>query len=211
MSVKKEPFRVDELQKMYKFLCAEKFSLANSRLLTICLLSFSGFLRISECLNLTRSDLIFQDGYIKLFIEKSKTDVFREGHWVFVSRINSNLCPVKNLENYLQLANIDNDSDEFIFRALTSNKQQTLRKKNHPISYSRIRENLLDVCEKIGLNVSKYGTHSLRSGGVSAAANLGVKDRLLKKHGRWQTEGVKDRYITEDLNNLLVVSNTLGL
>ena len=30
--------------------------------------------------------------------------------------------------------------------------------------------------------------YSLRSGGVKAAANFGVPDKLFKKHGRWRLE-----------------------
>jgi len=34
---------------------------------------------------------------------------------------------------------------------------------------------------------------------------------LIKKHGRWKTENVKDRYISEDLSCLLEISRNLGL
>ena len=37
-------------------------------------------------------------------------------------------------------------------------------------------------------DVSKIAVHSLRSGGATAAANAGVKDRMFKRHGRWVSE-----------------------
>ena len=47
------------------------------------------------------------------------------------------------------------------------------------ISYSRVRELLLDKLKEVGLNPKVFGLHSLRSGGATAAANAGVPDRIL--------------------------------
>ena len=69
----------------------------------------------------------------------------------------------------------------------------------------------MSLMKELKLNTKAYGLHSLRSGGVSAAANLGVTDRLLLKHGRWKSARVKDNYISEDIDNLLFVSRNLGL
>ena len=44
-------------------------------------------------------------------------------------------------------------------------------------------------------DIPKIGTHSLRSGGASAAANAGVPDRLFKRHGRWLSDSAKDGYV----------------
>ena len=34
-------------------------------------------------------------------------------------------------------------------------------------------------------DISRYGLHSLHSGGARAAASHGIPDRLFKRHGRW--------------------------
>ena len=44
---------------------------------------------------------------------------------------------------------------------------------------------LLSAIESLGLYKNKFSLHSLRSGGTTAAAEGGVKDRLFKKN----TEG----------------------
>ena len=41
------------------------------------------------------------------------------------------------------------------------------------------------------MDVSKIPVHSLRSGGATAAANAGVKDRMFKRHGRWVIENAR--------------------
>jgi len=40
----------------------------------------------------------------------------------------------------------------------------------------------------------------LRAGGVTAAANAGVPDRVFKKHGRWRSESAKDGYIEDSVS-----------
>ncbi|XP_060597906.1 uncharacterized protein LOC132751710 [Ruditapes philippinarum] len=80
-----------------------------------------------------------------------------------------------------------------------------------PLSYTRARELILDMFEHIGLDKSKFGLHSLRSGGASAAANAGVSDRLFKRHRRWKSEKAKDSYVKDDIDKRLLVSKCLGL
>ena len=39
------------------------------------------------------------------------------------------------------------------------------------------------------------------SDGASAAANLGVNDRLFKNHDKWKSNKVKDSYVHEDIES----------
>lgn len=68
-------------------------------------------------------------------------------------------------------------------------------RKGKSISYSRAREIFASKLSSLGLDCSKYGLHSYRSGGATTAANNGVSDRLIQKHGRWRSDVFKDRYI----------------
>jgi len=58
---------------------------------------------------------------------------------------------------------------------------------------------------KEGLDPSKFGLHSLRSGGASAAAALGVLDRLFQRHGGWRSEKARK----ETLDSLLFVTKSI--
>ena len=86
-----------------------------------------------------------------------------------------------------------------------------LRKTDKPVSYNTIREEIKHAIARIGLDPSSYSTHSLRAGGVSAAANNGIPDRLFKIHGRWQSDDSKDRYVKESIHRRLKVTLNLGL
>ena len=57
---------------------------------------------------------------MSIFFEHPKTDIYRDGTWVLISRTQSDLCPEMNTERYLQWASIPDDSDVFIFRILTN-------------------------------------------------------------------------------------------
>ena len=70
---------------------------------------------------------------------------------------------------------------------------------------------MLEKLGEVGLDKSKFGLHSLRSGGASAAANAGIPDRWFKRHGRWRSESAKDGYIKDSLEDRLQVSRNLGL
>ena len=54
-------------------------SLYNIRSIVICLLAFAAFLRFDELAKLVRSDVKIENDMLKLFIQSSKTDQYRDG------------------------------------------------------------------------------------------------------------------------------------
>ena len=49
-------------------------------------------------------------------MEKSKTDIYRDGAWVIIARTNSKLCPVSTLLKLINLLGIeDENSYQYIF------------------------------------------------------------------------------------------------
>ena len=112
------------------------------------------------------------------------------------------------------MAGIESDDECFIFRAVSfcsSLDAYKLRSADCSLAYSTIREMFKDFLSKIGLDSSKFGLHSLRSGGASAAAASGVSDRVFKWHGRWKGELAKDGYVKAPLAELLAVTLNIGL
>ena len=130
-----------------------------------------------------------------------------------IAKTDSITCPVNMLQSYIDAAHIDMDSDEFIFRQVSFCKKSNshVLRKSGKLSYTRVRELILEKLKLLGLDVSKFGVHSLRLGGATSAASAGVVDRLFKKHGRWKSENAKDGYVKEDVNAILSVSLNLGI
>ncbi|XP_071093519.1 integrase/recombinase xerD homolog [Haliotis cracherodii] len=186
--------------------------LYNRRIVSICLLAFAGFLRSAEIIHISRSDILFYKSHMVIFIEKSKTDIYRDGAWLVISRTDSKLCAVACVERYLQAASIHPDCDQYIFRNVSKCRSgYVLRKDNAPLSYTRLRELFIDALTPFVDNIKKYGLHSLRSGGATAAGNNGIPDRMFKRHGRWRSENAKDGYIKDSIDNRMKVSLSLGL
>ena len=74
------------------------------------------------------------------------------------------------------------------------------------MSYTRARELIREGLQRAGIHPDGLGTHSLRSGGATAAANAGVADRLIQRHGGWRCATSQHCYIEENLSDLMSVS-----
>ena len=211
---KKCPVTSDMLSRLVEKFDKPGLSLLDLRFLTLCLVAYSGFFRFDELINIRRCDVVFHDSFMSIFIEKSKTDVYREGKWILIASTGSVCCPVNMLMRYLHVAQILADSQLLIFRPTNFVKSlniHRLRPADTHLSYTTVREIIIKGFETIGLSAKLIGTHSLRAGGVTTAASNGIPDRLLKKHGRWISDKSKDGYISESLQNQLSVSLNLGL
>ena len=143
---------------------------------------------------------------------KSKNDQLRKGDEVVVSQLSSAACPVELLRRYLAMFKIPPDSKDLIFKPISRGKGCCkLAAPDKPISYSTIRGALRRDLLSLGVEPSKFGLHSLRSGGATMAANNGVNDRIFQRHGRWKSAQAKDTYVDDDLEQRLQVSRFLGL
>ena len=96
-------------------------------------------------------------------------------------------CPVNMMNRYLDKAQLIHDS------------------------HTRLRELVIEAFRGIVPDLARVGTHSLRSGGATAAANAGVPDRLFLRHGRWSSVSAKDGYVKDSLASRLSVSKALGI
>ena len=211
---KKEPVTPEHLIKLAEKYGHRNATLKDVRMLTMCLLSYAGFLRWSELASLRCCDIQFLGEYLNIFIQKSKTDQYRDGHWLVVAKTGNVTCPYEMLRRYFSLAKLNTATEVFVFRALSFFKKDNgyrLRKENKSLSYTRTREVVLDAFESIGMDKKRFGLHSLRAGGATEAANAGVKDRLFKKHGRWRSENAKDGYVKDNIKERLSVSLKLGI
>ena len=108
-TVKKEPITAEILQKLYDNSVSSEADLSVIRTMAICLLGYAGFFRFSELASLRECDVKFYDDHLEVFVESSKTDLFRDGAWVPIARTYSDICPVSMLERYMKLGEIGGD------------------------------------------------------------------------------------------------------
>lgn len=210
---KKEPVTPEIMLSLFGRFGGTNATLSDLRLLMLCTLGYAGVLRFSELIALRRCDVQFETSFMRLFIERSKTDIYRDGAWVVIAATTKSTCPVALCKRYFALANLTPNSQDYLFRALSFMPSTGAFKfrNSSPLSYTRARELVLTAFESIGLDKKNFGLHSLRAGGASAAANAHVSDRLFKRHGRWKSEKAKDGYIKDNVASLLSVSKSLGI
>ena len=118
----------------------------------------------------------------------SKTDVYREGNYVYIANLEGKYCPVAILRRYIEAANLGLSSHLPLFRPLTKTKSGYSLTRNAKLSYTRCRETVKTNLKDLGYDPKDYGLHSLRSEGATAVitnnASKAVSERLLKLHGR---------------------------
>ena len=222
----KDPIDAADFAALITMYAGPAASLMDLMHVTAFLVMYAGFLRYDEIAEVcVHNDMLrICPTHMDIFIPRSKTDQHWEGKWVSIARVGGRLCPVGLVERllqaggYVRMPPLASSDVGPLVRPLVHTKhgqrlKQLLGTLDQPImstSYDRLRQRMHDMCAAAG--VTKHITlHSMRIGGVTAAAEKGVPDRLLMKHGRWVSEYVKNHYIRESLQNMLMVSQSLGL
>ena len=136
---KKEPMASQKLAELFG---GKNASLLDLRLLTMFLVGFAGFFRFSEFVNIRRNDIIFNEKYLKIFIEKSKTDKYRKGIWIFIAKTCRKTCLVSILRKYLRGLKLSPSSNDYILKLFATGKRTSIFQKTQkkPLSYFQTRK-----------------------------------------------------------------------
>jgi len=170
------------------------------------------FLRFEEVTNIHIQDIKFHAERVEINIPKAKTDQLRQGNSLVIASTGGDTCPVGLLSRYMRLAGLkqQKQSSSFLFtRIIFKNKKVQLFHTKKPMSYSNVHDIVKIKAQQLGLDPKSFSTHSMRSGGATAAAEAGTDERLMQKHGRWAVASSKDRYIVDALDKRLEVSKML--
>ena len=176
------PITINLLRTLKSQLRSSQMSLLEQRLLwTAFTLSFYGFLRASECLGLTWSDILIHDDYITITLRQSKTDPFRRGQSLHIYATSTTTCPVRAIRNYNDML-ITKQPHHLVFSKGT----------NSPLTRTTLTTILRQLLSRAGLCPSHYASHSFRIGAATTAAAVGLAPSLIKTLGRWNS----DAYMT---------------
>ena len=154
---KKEPVTVSQLEQLVNSKALSIASLYDIRSVVICLLAFAAFLRFDELAKLLRSDVEVDSEKLQLFIESSKTDQYRDGAWVVVAVSGKATCPVNMMNRYLDKARLSHDSPLFCQLCKT---KYGYKARARGLSYTRLRELVIEAFRGIVPDISRIGTHS---------------------------------------------------
>ena len=209
----KEPLTIDNIRAIFDILLPE--SVTDTRNTALIVIAFYALLRFDEIWHLKVSHVRWFESHVEIHIPKAKADQLRLGSQVVVSRLGGQYCPVALLKRYVEMSGSDisdtGNEDNFLFRRCISAKQDiVLTNKILPITYSSVRDIVKKKVKQIGLNEADFGTHSMRAGGATAAANSNIPDRMLQRHGRWASASSRDAYIKDSIERRLEVSQCIG-
>ena len=168
VSHRKEPLEVTYLKQL-----AERTDFGNIlhlRSLVMFVLAFSGFFRSSELCLICIKHVQFFYSYVTIFI---------------IAETRSSTCPSYLLMAYMSKTHRAGNSEEYLFRPISSSEnRKRLVSVNKPISYSGYKDSFKKSFSDIVPDISRFSTHSTRSGGATLAANSAVSEKNIQRHGR---------------------------
>ena len=165
-------------------------------------LMMAAFLRESEAADLLVEHVWLEviDGTEVLFVLIKKSKTSPQNHTVVVGAATANpaVCPIQQYKRWMRMRN---PKAKYLFHQCTGKRTAKLGHKT-PCGI------LKKLLERIFVDPKEFGSHSCRKGGCTAAAQAGVKVRILKRHGNWKSDAVF-LYIHESLEEKLSVSRAI--
>ena len=161
---------------------------------TILIISYYGLFRVGEA---TEGDHVIKASNVHMGVNKDKilivlysSKTHHKGNRpqkvkicanpdakVSSSKKNRFFCPFKLMREYLEVRG----------KYYKENEQFFIFKDRSPVKPEHIR-NILNTClEKLGLDTSNYGFHSIRIGRASDMENFGYSLLEIKRAGRWRS------------------------
>jgi hypothetical protein len=206
----KKPLLASHMRSLFElWLYASSSNLHSVMKLTAICLCYAGFLRFLDRMTVQWQEIRFLPTHMELFVEKSKTDQYRAGCWVLISRVGGLYCFVALVEFLLAIGEYAAHGPGGLIRSTTISLSRQSLRSEQPV-YSTVLSWLRKASRSWDLT-RLYGTHSGRRGGATRAANVDVPDRLFKEHGRWRSERAKDGYVVSKLQARLSVTTNIGL
>jgi len=166
-------------------------SLLDRRDRALLLVGFAAALRRSELVALRVEDVRFEEEGLVLTLRRSKTN--QEGRLetiavAYGSEVRT--CPVRAVRTWLVASGIVGGS---LFCGLTP--KGGLRPT--ALVDRMVAHVVKRRCKAVGIDPELVAGHSLRRGFATAAARAKKPDRMIKRHGRWKSTAMLDRYIED--------------
>jgi len=198
------------------------------------MVSFAGFLRYSDAAVIRVGDVKFVATHMELFLERRKTDQFRQGAVLIVTRGSSRLCPVALAERLVRALGSSSGGTPLFqgfdgHAARAAGRRRPVLLNGSHMSYAQARYHVLKfTASALGMSKDaaqkRFGLHSLRSGGASAVVNapplseqlniLGVGATVdhtaFLAHGGWADARTARRYLVLNMDVRLGVTAALA-
>ena len=167
-------------------------------------ISYYTLCRFSEINNLTTTNLDLSDTKISIQIVRSKTDQNGLGRIVNVYSIPDEpaICPVLLTKQYLQRLAYPNTIGSYVGNLQPRIHYECKNKIQIPlptqlISYSSCLEDSRRLLTELGIE-GRFGEHSGRRGGATAAASHGASLQDVQQLGQWKSAECASKYVDQN-------------
>ena len=187
----------DDLVKIIEAIPKNDDDFRNIRDKALILMGFYSFCRRSELLGMKFEHLNFGDDGIQVLIPFSKTDQSGEGRMIFLPKTNDDYCPITALNNWLEVARIDNGPLFYKINKSNNIEKYTLNHKNIKISLTDTHFVLMLKKRAVAAGLEdcdKISGHSLRIGAITQARMNGVPTHEIMAQSGHKTTQMIDRY-----------------
>ena len=164
--------------------------------------AFFGFFRIGELVSSSGAGLehvisfgdvkfLNNDSLVELVLRSSKTDTMAAGAVVALQAVDTSYCPVRLLRKYVGMR-------PSVIGPLFCHFS------GRPLSRSQFNGVLCKALRALGIDSSRYRSHSFRIGAVSLSSSKGLSDDEIRECGRWsQPSFTFKRYIRIPIRTLI--------
>jgi hypothetical protein len=187
-------------------------------------LAFEASLRWDDFEGMVIGDMVFADGFVRIFLVNTKTDTTREGQWCTIvmhdapwgafsllMALLSSLALIwkrasKKVKRDSEISNVPIDQPEPRM-ALSQipvmfwiDGETHLPDFNRKVSYKQFSKTLKSWCASIGLDPALFAVHSCRSGTVNDGLLQGIPETILQTGGRWKSTVCFRGYINDEMS-----------
>jgi site-specific recombinase XerD len=181
---------VEEMQQLASYL-EKTGTLAGARDNALLQTGFFGALRRSELAAICLEHIAWKKDGIEIMLPSSKTDQIHEGQYSNIPRGNHELCPIRAIENWLEMSAINTGP---VFRRITPGEHIG----NYALTPLSVNHILKQRASEAGLtNLEALSSHSLRRGLATSAAKSGAPLHTIMRAGRWKHTNTVMEYIEE--------------
>ena len=205
---KKAPLQFSHLQRIVGHCARPGAPLSDLWMAVWAVFGFFGFFRYSDLARIQVEFCFVTEAGVRVFLESRKNDQFREGSWIFMSaNPGDQVCPVGLARRWLAESGLQPAGGQALFPQVVEGGVSG----QGPAPYSGVRDHFRSTLSLLGVPPAAFGTHSLRSGGATLAANCGIQDRLWREHGGWRSEKCALGYVQTAASAKLAVTAAMLL
>jgi integrase len=182
----REPLRIEDVVKICDELGRGVRDVRDRAILCV---GFSTGLRRSELSGLDLDDVTVLSKGVRVRVGRSKTDQAGVGREVAVFKgKRAGTCPVRALQRWIEIRGRWAGP---LFVGCSPSGAATRRRFGGPAIYEMVKR----LVAVVGLDPSRYGGHSLRSGMITAAAEAGAPDVMIARRSGHKSLAVMSGYV----------------